>query len=140
MEYAQLDEIWAAPPVSQPSKSKGRRQSGGPEQDDFSKKRNVDMRVPPAPYAHQAPEYGMYPGPEYTPYRMSAPIHPLYSHNRFHGNHLGTPPMHYCPNCMNRSRLRRRRGTPADTELQRMTLYLTVATLVLLLYDIGTRK
>lgn len=140
MEYAQLEEIWGPPPTTQPSKSKGRRQSGGPEQDEFSKKRNADMRVPPAP---PAPEYGLYPGPEYMPYRMSAPIHPFYSHNRFHGNHLGTPPMqgtpiyHRCPHCRSR---RRRHTTPADTELQRMTLYLTVATLVLLLYDIGTRK
>lgn len=139
MEYAQLEEIWGAP-TTQPSKSKGRRQSGGAEQDEFSKKRNVDMRVPPAPQA--APDYGLYPGPEYQPYRMSAPINPFYSHNRFHGDHLGTP-YPTCPHCHGhgaRIRRRRRHGSPADTEFQRMTLYLTVATLALLLYDIGTRK
>lgn len=134
MEFASLAEIWG--PTTQPSKSKGRKQSGGKEQDDFSKQRNVDMRVRPAP---PVAEYtNPYPPAEPSPYVVSAPMRPYYEYNRFHGQHLGAPSMGYrCPHCTGRPRWHRRRE---DTELQRMTMYLCLGILVTLLYDIGTRK
>jgi hypothetical protein len=132
MDYASLTEIWPAPKNEEPPKSRGRRNGGSKHEDDFSKRHNADMRaVRPAP---QAPDYGSYhTAPEYSPYRISAPIHPAYAYNRFHGDHMGTPPMQiYCPHCHNH-----RRG--GDDEMQRMTMYLSFGIFFLLLFDIGTR-
>jgi hypothetical protein len=129
MEYAALSEIW--PTAKHEPKSRGRRNGGSKQEDDFSKRHNADMRVNAAEI--QAPDYGLYHAPpDYSPYRVSQ-IHPAYAYNRFHGEHLGTPPMPmYCPHCHNH-----RRG--GDDEMQRMTMYLSFGIFFLLLFDIGTR-
>lgn len=130
MDYAPLDQVWSSNKSEEPPlKSRGRRNGGSKAEDDFLKRHNANVRVPP-PYPDYALAY------EFAPYQMSGPVHPTYAYNRFHGDHLGTPPMQIiCPHCQNNFK----RGYPMESEMQRMTMYLTFGIFFLLLFDIGTR-
>lgn len=133
MEYASLSEIWPSPTNEAPPKSRSRKNGGSKHEDDFSKRHNSDMRVRPTP-EYEAPYASPYSmsAPNASPYSMSAPIHPAFAYNRFHANHLGTPPMPtYCPHCQHHFK--------KDDEMQRMTMYLSFGIFFLLLFDIGTR-